>query len=319
MNTQTQRLDRNVCTICINEDDDMNFVQTPCKHFFHHHCIINIVRPNCPVCKTDIQTFLEEQGIDHETIDQRIEQDNIRINESIADMNNSDDDDDNDIDDEIDEIDLSIENYFATKAWKYIYTDIIFDKIGSARKLFAKISELKEPGVFFYKYNVTEFISSMHNENLNSVVEWLPLHKIDNELHKSFAEKAYKKISSKKTDFAVMISINNDICEDDHDINITNYNSRYEDDFGEMNKEYIHTRIMSISQHTINQYIEHCSHGRYISGIKYKRLAYTDIVDSITNCKTSRDGYSEDEINPEYEWSTRYLRRLKSNIKKKLY
>lgn len=49
------------CSICLDELDTS--IKTPCNHSFHYICLEQMVKSECPLCKTDISIFLINNNI----------------------------------------------------------------------------------------------------------------------------------------------------------------------------------------------------------------------------------------------------------------
>ena len=58
-NTNTEE---NICSICLEENSDNDYIETKCKHIFHKKCMIKLVRYNiskniedkCPNCRAHL-------------------------------------------------------------------------------------------------------------------------------------------------------------------------------------------------------------------------------------------------------------------------
>ena len=66
------------CVICMVNLRGSH-VKTPCKHYFHVHCLKRLVIPHCPMCRKNITNFLMKLGLSQREIEKRIKQDRARI------------------------------------------------------------------------------------------------------------------------------------------------------------------------------------------------------------------------------------------------
>ena len=54
------------CNICFEDIDNTNQeLLTKCNHLFHKNCLIKIIYPKCPCCKSNITKLLNENGLNN--------------------------------------------------------------------------------------------------------------------------------------------------------------------------------------------------------------------------------------------------------------
>jgi hypothetical protein len=79
-----------ICNICQEDINNNNnkIIKTPCVHEFCENCLKKILKPECPLCRSNITNTLIEIGLSKKTIKNNIERENFRINnEYLLDFN----------------------------------------------------------------------------------------------------------------------------------------------------------------------------------------------------------------------------------------
>lgn len=195
------------CTVCLSSKGTL--VETPCKHKFHLQCLRCVPNLKCPLCREDIQEFLQSNGIPKEEIETRLKD---QKNESeleqicqivdsnfIANLN------------EIDFIRACMYTLKLNNCDPIAYMELVFDMNANASELFAEISFLnskKEKGIFMYHYNYpTDLIFNMIDMNSESVVQWRPVSYFKGSLLEDIVNQRINKITDFKNEYVVLVMI----------------------------------------------------------------------------------------------------------------
>lgn len=329
------------CAICQNELDT-ELKKLPCGHEFHLECIKQIVRPFCPLCKTNITEFLESIDVSYNEIIKRINKDDLRISCEGLDQIDNEDFDDSDI--------LAL-IYLAKEEnpeWVYIYRDIIIDKVSNAEHLYSKISAEKiksgNTGLFFYATQITTFINNS-TYGFFTPMQWVNLDQLELEYPNliEIAKSIVDRIKNVESDYGLLIvfcddtvnksiedltrifdpfvSQNNDSDNDsDNELDNESDNELDNDSDNELDNEQIQVcgRLMSTDPEQKKIFAENSIGGGYVSGLTNYRPAHDDIVTSLRICKTCRhSGHTPGDTNLEYRWAKYYLDIMKKREKLK--
>lgn len=278
------------CSICLETINETSKIILPCEHLFHKDCVVNLIRPFCPLCKIDISEFIQSEfGVSQNEIENKTNEDDFRIYcEHLGTLHN------NELSDEdLFKIILNAKN--NSTDWHFIYRDIIIDRISNAEHLFSKIScqkHQKEPGIFISMNNVNEFIANVIAEVDDSNIGWIPLYDLIESPNKEFfniAKSLTERIENKETDYGVLILL--------------------EDDDGKM---FTCPKLMSTDENKKKMMKQRAYGGGYTSGLTTIRPSRNDILNSMKRCVTCRcSGHVESSSkNPEYRWAKNYLKRM---------
>jgi len=200
------------CVICMSSKGD--FIETPCNHKYHLNCIRCTPKLICPLCKTNLIDFLKTNGITQEEITKRLN-DEIRDNKltNFHDALNTFSEDEVDMMDDMDFARLCLEMLKLNEGNIVPYNHIILDMNANASKLFAEISSIKskkEKGCFMYVYeNPIEFIIQTKNPYAKSVVDWLPISKLNGTPFKEPILKQINQIKNFNEQYVVVIVFDN--------------------------------------------------------------------------------------------------------------
>jgi len=55
--------DMDLCSICLELEGEKEVVETECKHFFHKECFMNLKNRACPICRSDVESLLQDLGV----------------------------------------------------------------------------------------------------------------------------------------------------------------------------------------------------------------------------------------------------------------
>lgn len=270
------------CSICLERSQDCTI--TPCGHVFHLACLSEIIRPICPICRGDLTSFLQSNGVSEQTIIRRVSDDEMRI--CYEEMQ--------DIDPET----LTTDEFVVLckqatighnkNEWYAVYRDILLDQISNARPLFCNFSEKRytqrhDYGVFFYMTSVEEFVRASHTrQRVSEDAAWVAQHDVRGTQYESVVRSLCErvKISPSKSFGVCLVIIDDD------------------------NVPIVTTTLIPMDSEGIALRISKSTGGGYVSGIRRSRIAYQDILKSLLKCGTCRcSGASIGEPNPEYDWA----------------
>lgn len=202
----------NTCSICINDENDTELINTPCSHLFHLECLKNLTRPKCPLCNKDIKLFMIENGVSKKIIAERISADNLRINYDT----------------------LKVENYWKKHdvmmlflmsslakqinkdKWLEVYSNIIYDIIGNVGRSFLTYSNANYDadcqGLFLVHIDVSTFLQIILDNYSSGIIQWRDISEF--KMYPKFVSKAnmlYKQVKKDyENSFGVMIAFEDD-------------------------------------------------------------------------------------------------------------
>lgn len=294
-----------LCSIC-QEAVPYDLIETPCHHSFHKSCLQQIVRPGCPLCKTDLTDFLTSHGLvaSKAEVDAKVQLDDLRITcqalEHEEPRNLSDE--------EIYTIATMARK--NTRDWEIVYRDIVLDQIGNSSVLFNRISELKykqskEVGLFCYALSADKFVRDTLDPHSASQAQWAYLSTFDFDvnIYRTVLDYTQRiKPSMVGTHFAVLI-----VWHDEQSGN-SYYCPRVMSSTAKGNKEL----IKQVKSHWTS------TESHYIGGVSSDRPAQRDILGSLMRAQTCRcSGNTPNDQNREYKWAKNYLQRLENKLKSK--
>ena len=160
------------CNICFEDFDDFENnnqkIVTKCNHLFHKDCLIQIIFPKCPCCKSDITKLLNENGLNKKKIKKNIEAEEFRILVSNINI---------DIFNEIEIYNFCVNSKRLNNLkWKEIYKNIILPFIFNAYSTFQNFSEImfniNKPGIFLYYCDLDNIILNLIYGYKSSIIQW---------------------------------------------------------------------------------------------------------------------------------------------------
>ena len=196
-----------LCNICLEDILTENEkLTTQCNHLFHKECLVQIIYPKCPCCKSNITNILNLNGITDKTIKRNIEAEEFRL---LVTNQNLDLYGENDIY----EICLNIKKLNHLK-WRKIYKDIILSFIFNAYSVFQSFSEemfkSNKNGIFLYYCDLDNIILNFIYGYKSSIIQWYEEKNFkDNPDFICFSKGVLNKIQNNYTDnFGVLFVIN---------------------------------------------------------------------------------------------------------------
>jgi hypothetical protein len=201
--------DKDECSICLSTADPM--IETECHHKFHLNCLRCTPHLVCPICRTDVKSFLNNNGItDHEMaqrlMDQQLDAD---FNDHCSMISMLD------LDDILfpDMLRLCHESLRLNGGNVESYMNLVMDMNANASKLFNQISRINsksESGVFLYAYeSVNDFITQMLTQNKKSIVTWQPLSTFEESCLYDGVVNRLSKIENPSSEYLVVVVIEN--------------------------------------------------------------------------------------------------------------
>jgi hypothetical protein len=158
-----------LCNICLDEILNQNEqLLTKCNHLFHKNCLIQIIYPTCPCCKSDITKLLNNNGISNNKIKQNKEAEEFRLLISNLDL---------ELFDAQYLFNLCLNTIKLNNLkWKNIYKNIILSFIFNAHNTFQSFSNemfnSNKPGIFLYYCDLEDIILNLIHGYKSSVIQW---------------------------------------------------------------------------------------------------------------------------------------------------
>ena len=157
------------CNICLDEILTENEqLLTECNHLFHKNCLIQIIYPKCPCCKSNITKLLNNNGISNKKIKKNEEAEEFRLLISNFDLELFDKQ-------YLFNLCLNV-NKLNNLKWKNIYKDIILSFIFNAYQTFQTFSNemfnSNKPGIFLYYCDLEDIILNLIHGYKSSVIQW---------------------------------------------------------------------------------------------------------------------------------------------------
>ena len=308
-----------LCSICQEESEELLSIK-PCKHEFHLYCIKKIVRPFCPLCKTNITKFLvTNQIISKQELLKRCDKDDIRIINDMDDILNADEDNHTELSDASFDIDGPMiteiiddlnnqdnENIvkkcletlskkenemYDSSDWCEVYRTILYDKIYNAHEFFDRISTLKKmnniKGIFLYNYDSVEQFIKQQIYNEKSICKFTNIESLEHIIDNA---ENYEVIKSKIEE------------TNDDDVYIVVSVFRY-------NNSHIVIDIKEVSDKIIDD----------DDDITTNRPSRDEIIASLFFGENLRYEYEQDsQSNTEFKWAKNYFNNLRNNIVDKI-
>lgn len=274
------------CPICL--DSAGKFIQTPCGHSFHKKCILKITRPVCPMCKTDLISFLIANGINRRKLMQRIQEDETRnfidnldqYSLSGMDMSTL--------------YELAAITRFQNPDWFEVYCCIVFTQIKNAKYLFCEVSHLKhtqgQPGVFLGEIEPDSFCLNVLDNYRLSNVKYAPLSEFVNEDTKNPEDLEF---------YNLLVEYHNEITDTTKEFVCVLMTM--ENDCPCRSIFHIHEKI----EETDKEPIEHVQF----------RICNEDLIESTVRCKLQFTAFNSNATNGEYTYMKKVLKNLKKSIK----
>ena len=158
-----------LCNICLDDIlDKKEELSTKCNHSFHKNCLIQVIYPKCPCCKSDITDLLNKNGLSNKQIKKNEEAEEFRLLISNIDL---------ELFDKKYLFNLCLNaNKLNHLKWKNIYKDIILSFIFNAYHTFQEFSNemfhSNKPGIYLYYCDLEDIMLNLIYGYKSSIIQW---------------------------------------------------------------------------------------------------------------------------------------------------